>query len=140
VLTRLDGIDGIESSTALLANDGKRMVQIRIRPGVKEIKIIEEVRRTLLAEVPDKTPVPLEFKSAGPFVQKQDWLTIGQLKELAAMEENSSLRSYMGYWLLALAGLVALGAFLIWLRRRQKGLRQRSGVRLNSLHRPIVVS
>jgi hypothetical protein len=129
VLTRLDVIDGIESSVALLANDGKRMVQIRMRPGAKVTRVVEEVQRALRAAIQEKTPVQLEDKAADALGPNQDWLTIGQLKELAATEASSSRK---GYWLLALVVLAALGAFLIWRRRRQKSVRQRSGVRLNS--------
>ena len=90
MLTRLNAIDGVASSFALLADDGKRMVQIRIRPGVKATKVVEEVQRTLRAEVPQhETPVQLEGKSAAVFGAKQEWLTIGQLKEIVATEESS---------------------------------------------------
>jgi hypothetical protein len=132
VLTRLDAIDGIESSSALLADDGKRMVQIRIRKGVKVSKVVEEVQSVLRAEVQDKTPVQLEAKSADAAGPKQDWLTIGQLNAVATMEESSSRRFDMGYLLLALAVFLALGAFLFWLLRRQRAARQRSEVRLHS--------
>jgi hypothetical protein len=130
VLTQLNAIDGVQSSSALLANDGNRMVQIRLRPGAKGTKVVEEVRRALRAEVPNETPVPLEGKSADAFGLKQDWLTISQLNALA-MEESSSRWFDKGYWLLALTVLIALCAFLFWLRRRQRSVHQRSEVRLD---------
>jgi hypothetical protein len=130
VLTRLNAIDGVESSSALLANHGNRMVQIRIRPGARLTKVVEEVRRALRAEVQNETPVPLEGKSADAFGRKQDWLTIRQLNALA-MEESSSRRFGKGYLLLALSVLIVLCAFLFWLLRRQRTVRQRSEVRLD---------
>jgi hypothetical protein len=131
VLTRLNAIDGVESSSALLANDGNRMVQIRIRPGARVTKVVEEVRRALRAEVPNETPVQLEGKSADAFGLKQDWLTLSQLNALAAEEESSSPRFDKGYLLLALTVLIAFCAFLFWLLRHQRSVRQRSEVRLD---------
>ena len=129
VLTRLNAIAGVQSSSALLAIDGNRMIQIKIRPGAKATQVLEEVRKALRAEVQNATPVQLEGKSAGALAPKQDWLTINQLNALA-MEENSSPGFDRGYWLLALAVLIALCAFLFWLVRRQRSDRQRSEVRL----------
>ncbi len=105
------------------------MIQIKIRPGAKATQVLEEVRKALRAEVQNATPVQLEGKSAGALAPKQDWLTINQLNALA-MEENSSPGFDRGYWLLALAVLIALCAFLFWLVRRQRSDRQRSEVRL----------
>lgn len=140
MLTRLNAIDGVESSSALLANDGSRMVQIRFRPGAKVTKVAEEVRSVLRAEVSDKTPAQLQGKSADAVNLKQDWLTISQLNTIAATEESSSPRFDKGYWLLALTVFIALCAFLFWLLRRQRIARQRSELRLDSPDLPIAAS
>ena len=118
MLTRLNAIDGVQSSSALLANDGKRLVQISMRPGVKETQVIEAVQSALRAEVPHEAPAKLVSKSADAVGREQDWQTIGQLNTLAAVEESSSRSFDRGYWLLALAGIFALSAFLFWLLRR----------------------
>jgi hypothetical protein len=138
VLTRLDAIDGVENSFALLADDGNRMVQITIRPGAKVTKVVEEVRRALRAEVQERTPVQLENKPVDALGPKQNWLTIGQLQALAT-EESSPQRFDMRYSLLALTMFFALCAFLYWLLRRRSA-RQRSAIRLNAPHLPIVAS
>jgi LPXTG-motif cell wall-anchored protein len=140
VLTRLNGIDGVESSSALLADDGSRMVQITIRRGAKVTKVVAEVQKALRAEVPDKTPVPLESKSVKASGLNQDWLTVGQLNTLAAMKEISSPESDNGYWLLGLAGVLALGAFFFWFLRRKRTARQRSKAHLGSPVLPIASS
>jgi hypothetical protein len=130
VLTRLNAIAGVQSSFALLADDGNRLVQIRIRPGAKAAKVVEEVQRALRAEVQNATPVQLESKPAEAFGPKQDWLTLNQLNTLAAMEEASSQGFDKDYLLLALMVLLALCAFLFWLLRRQRSVRQSSEVQL----------
>lgn len=140
MLTRLSEIDGIQSSSALLANDGNRLVQIRIRPGAKETKVVEEVRKALRAEVQHKTPTQLQGKAADAVGRKQDWLTISQLNTLAATEESSAPRFDQGHWLLAVAVLIALAAFLLWLHRRRRTVRQRSAVRLDSPKLPMAAS
>ena len=137
MLTRLDAIDGVASSSALLANDGKRLVQIRIRPGAKESQVVEEVQKALRAEVQHETPAQLESKSADAAGPEQDWRTISQLNALAATEESSSRPFDQGHWLLALALLIALVAFLFWLLRRQRAVRQGSKVRLDLPEPPI---
>ncbi len=129
VLTRLNAISGIQSSAALLANDGKRMIQIKIRPGAKATQVLQEVQKALRAEVQKETPVQVEGKSAEALGPKQDWLSISQLNELAR-EESSSPQFDMRYWLLALIVLIALCVFLFWLVRRQKSVRQSSELRL----------
>jgi hypothetical protein len=121
VLTRLDGIDGVESALALLANDGSRKIQIKIREGANVSKVVQEVQKVLRAEVPEKTPVQVESKSVEASGLNQDWLTIGQLNTLA-MEESSSRRFDVGYWSLALALFIALCAFLFWLFRRKRAV------------------
>jgi hypothetical protein len=128
VLTRLNAVAGVQSSSALLANDGKRMIQIKIRPGAKVTQVLEEVRKTLRAEVQKETPVQVEGKSAEAFGPKQDWLTISQLNELA-MEESSSPQFDMGYLFLALLVLIALCAFLLWSLRRRRSEQQQTEVR-----------
>jgi hypothetical protein len=130
VLTRLNAIAGVQSSSALLADDGNRMVQIRIQPGAKAAKVVEEVQRALRAEVPSAAPVQLQGKSAGEFRAQQDWLTINQLTALAAMEDRSPQGFDLDYLLLALIVLIALCAFFFWLLRRRRNARQRSEVRL----------
>ncbi len=124
MLTQLNGIDGVTSSSALLADNGNRIVQIRIQPGRQATKVLEKARSVLRAEIPDKTPVQLETKSVAAVGLKQDWLTIGQLNELTTMEESSPPRFDKSYWLLALAVFLALGAFLYWLLRRKRTVRQ----------------
>lgn len=130
MLTRLNEIDGVASSSALLADNGNRMVQIRIRPGANATKVVEAIRSALRAEIPDKTPALLQDKSAYAVGRKQNWLTIGQLNAIAAREESSPQRSDKGYWLLALTVFLALCAFLFWLLRRQRRVNA-SGVSAN---------
>jgi hypothetical protein len=113
------------------------MVQIRIRPGVKETEVVEKVRSLLRAEFQHETPAQLERKSADAVGLKRDWLTISQLNALAAREESSWRRFDQGYLLLALTVFIALGAFLLWLLRRQRTARQRSDIRLDSPQPPI---
>lgn len=140
MLTRLNAIDGVQSSSALLANDGKRLVQISIRPGVKETQVVEEVQRALRAEVPHETPARLESKSVDAVGREQDWQTISQLNTLAATEESSSRSFDQGYWLLALAVIIALGASLFWLLRRQRRVRPGSEGWLNLPEPPKTLS
>jgi hypothetical protein len=140
VLTRLNAIDGVQSSSALLANDGKRLVQIRLRPGAKETKVVEEVQRALRAEIQQDTAVKLEGKSADAAGREQDWRTIGQLNALASLEDSSARRFDKGAWLLALPVFSALGAFLVWLLRRQRPVRPSSEVRLDLPEPPMAAS
>jgi len=140
VLTRLNAIDGVQSSSALLANDGKRLVQISVRPGAKETRVVEEVQKALRAEVHHETPTQLRGKSADTAGQEQDWLTISQLNSLAAMEETSSQRLDKRYLLLAITVVTALGAFVSWLLRRQRSVRHRGEIRLDSPVPPIDTS
>ncbi len=140
MLTRLNAIDGVQSSSALLANDGKRLVQIRLRPGVKETQVVEAVQKVLRAEVQQETPAQLESKSAAAAGREQDWRTINQLNALAAVEESSPRPFDKGYWLLALPVLIALGALLCWLLRRQRAVSQKSGARLDLSDPPIATS
>lgn len=128
VLTRLNAIAGVQSSSALLANDGKRMIQIKIRPGAKAAQVLQEVQKALRAEVQKETPVQVEGKSAEAFGPKQDWLTINQLNELAR-EESSSSQFDMQYVLLALLFLIALCTFLLWPLRRRRSEQQQREVR-----------
>lgn len=124
MLTQLNGIDGVASSAALLADNGNRMVQIQIHPGKQATKVLEQVRSALRAEVPDKTPVQVATRSVAVIGRKQDWLTLGQLNELAATAESAPPPFDKSYWLLALPVFLALGAFLYWLLRRKRTVRQ----------------
>jgi hypothetical protein len=129
VLTRLNGLDGVVSSSALLADDGRRMVQITIRPGANLTSVTQKVQSVLRAKVQSETPSLLESKSADAVQLKPDWLTLDQLNTIVATEEASSRRFDWGYWLLGLTVFVALGAFLVWFLRRSRSVRQRSEVR-----------
>ena len=122
MLTRLNAIDGVAGSSALLAKDGNRMVQIDIKKTANMSKVVEEVQKALRVEVHEETPVQVEGKSVEAVEQAHDWLTVGQLNE-QAREARPSRRFAKELWLLALAGLVALGASLVWLLRRQKNAR-----------------
>lgn len=126
MLTRLNQIDGIESSSALLAEDGNRIIQVRVRKGAQASQVVEKVRSALRAEVQDQTPVQLEGKSADAVGKKQDWLTVSQLTAIAAKEESSPQRFETGYWLLALLVFLALFAFLYRLLCRKRNVRQRN--------------
>ncbi len=128
VLTRVNAISGVASSSALLANDGKRMIQIKIRPGAKVSQVLEEVQKALRAEVQKETPMQVQGKSAEEFGPKQDWLTVSQLNELAT-EESSSPQFDMGYLFLALFVLIALCTFLLWPLRRRRSEQQQTTVR-----------
>lgn len=126
MLTRLNQIDGIESSSALLAEDGNRIIQVRVRKGAKATQVVDKVQSILREEVHDQTPVQLEGKSADAVGQKQDWLTVSQLSAIAASEGSSSRRFAQGNWWLVLAVVLALCAFLFWLLRRKRNIRQRN--------------
>lgn len=129
VLTRLDAIAGVESSSALLADDGKRMIQIRMRSGANATQVLEEIQRTLRAEVPTETPVRLQGNAAAEFGPQQEWLTLAQLNALAE-EESPPQQSDKVYWLLVFLVVLALCAFLFWLVRRQRHAHARSEIRL----------
>lgn len=122
MLTRLNAIDGVAGSSALLAKDGNRMVQISIKKTANTSKVVEEIQKALRAEVHEETPVQVEGKSVEALGQERDWLTVGQLNE-QAREASPSRRFAKELWWLALAGFVAVGAFLVWLLRRQKSPR-----------------
>jgi hypothetical protein len=117
VLTRLNGIGGVASSSALLAN---------------VTKVVEEARSALRTEVPERTPALLDGKAAHAMGWKQDWRTIGQLNTIVEKEESSPQPSDKGYLWLALLMFLAVCAFLVWLLRRQRSARVRSEVRLGS--------
>jgi hypothetical protein len=120
VLTQLNAIAGVQSSSALLADNGNRMVRIMIRPGANANHVMEEVQRTLRAAVPNQTPARVKDKSAAALGPQQAWLTTSQLNALATIEESPPRQSHLGYWLLALSVLIALGVFLCWRLRHQR--------------------
>jgi hypothetical protein len=140
VLTQLNGIDGIQGSSALFEDDGRRLVQIEVRPGATVPNVVEKVRSVLRAEVRSDTPSQLEGKSAEGLERKPDWLTLGQLNTIATTEEGSSRRFDIGYWLLALGVFGVLGISLLWLLRRKRSVRRRSKVRLASPDLPFAAS
>ncbi len=107
---------------------------------MKETQVVEAVQKVLRAEVQQETPAQLESKSAAAAGREQDWRTINQLNALAAVEESSPRPFDKGYWLLALPVLIALGALLCWLLRRQRAVSQKSGARLDLSDPPIATS
>jgi hypothetical protein len=90
VLARLNGIDGVESSSASVGNPEGALVRVSVRPGADPAKIAVEVQRVLRDAVKDGSPVPLTSPAAAAALQQKEWLNPKQLTDLAATEPVTS--------------------------------------------------
>jgi hypothetical protein len=123
-LARLNGIDGVEVSSASIGNPEGTLVRVSLRPGANGAKIAAEVQRVLSEAVQERFPAPLTHPAAAAAVQQKEWLNPKQLADLAAAD----LRTSEGRTPVLLAALL-LGALVVvlglfgWrhLRRRQAG-------------------
>ena len=124
MLAQLNGIDGVESSSASVGNPEGSLVRVSLRPGANSSKIAAEVQRILSEAVRDRSPVPLPRPAAAAALQQKEWLDPKQLADLADTELSTS-KDRAPVWIAALflgALMVVLGLFG-WrhLRRRQTG-------------------
>jgi hypothetical protein len=122
VLARLNGIDGVESSSASVGNPEGALVRVSVRPGADAAKVAAEVQRALSEGVKDRAPVPLTSQAAAAALQQKEWLDPKQLADLAATDLGTSAgrAPFLLVGLLLGAMVVVLGLFG-WrrLRRRQ---------------------
>jgi hypothetical protein len=116
VLAQLNGIDGVQSSSASLG-DRPALVQVTLRPGADSAKVAEEVRRVLNNLVGDGSPMQLQGTAAATVLQKEEWLGQSKIVELAATEGR--LSSFLSS--LFVGGLiVALVMLLYWWGRAER--------------------
>jgi len=90
VLARLNGIDGVESSSASVGNPEGALVRVFLRPGPDSAKIAAEVQRVLSEAVKDRSPVPLTRPAATAALQQKEWLNPKQLADLAITDLGTS--------------------------------------------------
>jgi hypothetical protein len=90
VLARLNGIDGVESSSASVGNPEGSLVQVSLRPGADSAKIAAEVQRVLSEAIKDHSPAPLTRLAAAAALQQKEWLEPKQLADLAATDLGTS--------------------------------------------------
>jgi hypothetical protein len=110
VLALLNGIDGVQSSSASLG-DRPALIQVTLRPGADSAKVAEEVRRIMKNEVGDRSLMQVEGAVAASALQQEEWLEQGQIVSLAATEGR------LGYLLASLivSGLILALTLLYWL-------------------------
>jgi hypothetical protein len=121
VLARLNQIDGVQSSSASLGNEGGALVLVSVRPGADAAKIAEEVQHVLRAEVKERPTVQLGERAAASAVQEKEWLDSGQLAEVAATEMPGSERRMPALLAALLLGCVVVGLGLLRWRYRGRG-------------------
>ena len=122
MLARLNGIDGVESSSASVGNPEGTLVRVSLRPGADSAKIAAEVQRVFSEAVKDRTPVPLTRSAAAAALQQKEWLNPKQLADLAVTDLGTSegRRSVLLGALLLGTIVLVLGLFgARHLRRRQ---------------------
>jgi hypothetical protein len=90
VLARLNGIDGVESSSASVGNPEGTLVRVSLRPGADSAKIAAEVKRVLSEAVKDRSPVPLTRPAIAAALQQKEWLDPKQLADLAVTDLGTS--------------------------------------------------
>jgi hypothetical protein len=90
VLARLNGIDGVESSSASVGNPEGTLVRVSLRPGADSAKIAAEVKRVLSEAVKDRSPVPLTRPAIAAALQQKEWLDPKQLADLAVTDLGKS--------------------------------------------------
>jgi hypothetical protein len=124
VLAQLNGIDGVESSSASVGNPEGALVRVSVRPGADPAKVAAEVQRVLSEAVKDRSPVQLTSRAATAALQQKEWLEPKQLADLAATASGTSEGRAPVLLVALLLGalVVVLGAFA-WqhLRRRRLG-------------------
>jgi hypothetical protein len=124
VLARLNGIDGVESSSASVGNPEGALVRVSLRPGADRAKIAAEVQRLLSEAVKDRSPVPLTSPAAAAALQQKEWLNPEQLADLAATDLSTSEgRAPVLLVALLLGAVVVVLGLFGWrhLRLRQAG-------------------
>jgi len=124
VLARLNGIDGVESSSASVGNPEGALVRVSLRAGADRAKIAAEVQRVLSEAVKDRSPVPLTSPAAVAALQQKEWLDPEQLADLAATDlRTSEGRAPVLLVALFLGAMVVVLGLFGWrhLRRRQTG-------------------
>jgi hypothetical protein len=87
VLAQLNGIEGVESSTASVGNPEGSLVRVSLRPGANPAKIGAEVQRVLSEAVRDRSAVRVTHPGA---LQQREWLDPKQLTDLATTELTTS--------------------------------------------------
>ena len=125
MLARLNGIDGVESSSASVGNPEGTLVRVSFRPGADSTKIAAEVQRVLGEAVKDRSPVPLTYPATAVALQQKEWLNPEQLAELAVTDLGTSEgRGPVLLVTLLLAAMVLVLGLLGWryLRRRQAAI------------------
>jgi hypothetical protein len=121
VLARLNQIDGVESTNAILGIEGGALVRVNLRPGADPAKVAKQVQRDLREQVPERTLEPVGAQTATAALQRNEWLDSGRLADIAAREMGPSERRTS--ILLALVfvvisvGLYLLGRRYLWHRR-----------------------
>ncbi|HMC89207.1 MAG TPA: hypothetical protein VKI17_06650 [Gemmataceae bacterium] len=124
MLARLNGIDGVESSSASVGNPEGALVRVSLRAGADRAKIAAEVQRVLSEAVKDRSPVPLTSPAAAAVLQQKEWLDPEQLADLAATDlRTSEGRAPVLLVALFLGAMVVVLGLFGWrhLRRRQAG-------------------
>jgi hypothetical protein len=118
VLTRLNQIDGVESSSA---NESGSLVRLCLRPGADSAKVAAQVRRILDEETREHVPVPpgegtapLGGQSAVEALQKEQWRDSAQIAQQTAAEKPApGRRRPLLLLALLLVGAIA-GLTLLW--------------------------
>ena len=124
MLARLNGIAGVESSSASVGNPGGALVRVSVRPGADPSKIAAEVQRVLSEAVKDRSPVQLTSPAAAAALRQKEWLDPKQLADLAATDLGTSGgRAPAPLVALLLGALVVVLGLVGWrhLRRRRAG-------------------
>ena len=133
MLARLNGIDGVESSSASVGNPEGTLVRVSLRPGADTGRIAAEVQRVLSDAVKDRSPVPLTPPATASALQQKEWLNPKQLADLAVTDLGTSEgRAPILLVALLLGAMVLVLGLFGWrhLRRRQAGS-SRPGPRLS---------
>ena len=124
MLARLNGIAGVESSSASVGNPEGTLVRVSLRTGADNAKIAAEVQRVLSEAVRERSPVPLTRPATAAALQQKEWLNPEQLADLAVTDlSTSDSRAPVLLVALLLGTMVLVLGLFSWrhLRRRQMG-------------------
>jgi hypothetical protein len=78
VLTRLDEIDGVQSSAT---NESGTLIVLDLAPGADPAKVAAQALRVVAEQVADRVSVPIAGRAAAVALQRETWQDKGQVAQ-----------------------------------------------------------
>jgi hypothetical protein len=77
-LTRLDEIDGVQSSAT---NESGTLIVLDLAPGADPAKVAAQAQRVVAEQVADRVSVPITGRAAAMALQRETWQDKGQVTQ-----------------------------------------------------------